>query len=173
MNTQPTFARRVFLVAGIYGLAVLLPQYFMEVTLNRNFPPPLTHPDQFYGFLGVATAWQFAFLLIARDVQRFRLFMLPAVVEKLSFGLATLVLYGQGRVPPLVVCAGSIDLLLAAFFVLAFRSTSGVGDPVHDVVITDHFLNFRVGKNKFKNTSGSVPGVRTLAKKASEPRGRQ
>ena len=114
------------MVAGIYGLVVLAPQYFMEDALNRNFPPPLTHPEQFYGFLGVAIAWQCAFLLIARDVHRFRLFMQPAVFEKLSFGLATLVLYGQGRVPPLVAFAGSIDLLFSAFFVMAFRCAAGV-----------------------------------------------
>jgi hypothetical protein len=32
----------------------------------------------------VALAWQVAFLIIARDVQRYRLFMLPAILEKLS-----------------------------------------------------------------------------------------
>jgi len=100
---------------------VLLPQYFMENSLSRNFPPPLTHPENFYGFIGVALAWQCAFLLIARDVQRFRLFMLPATLEKVSFGVATLVLYEQGRAAPLVACAGTIDLVLAAGFIVAFR----------------------------------------------------
>src|SRR5262245_30026543 len=94
-----TFARRVFLVAGIYGLLALLPQYFMEDALSRHFPPPFTHPEQFYGFIGVAVAWQWAFLFIAHDVRRFRLFMLPAILEKVSFGAATVVLYSQGRVP--------------------------------------------------------------------------
>jgi hypothetical protein len=126
MKARSAFAEKVFLVAGIYGLVVLLPQYFMEETLGHNFPPPLTHPENFYGFIGIALAWQFAFLLIARDVQRFRLFMLPAVLEKLSFGIAALVLYGQGRIPPLVAGAGGIDLLFAASFALAFRSTSRV-----------------------------------------------
>src|SRR5690242_12179175 len=102
------FARRIFLIAGIYGLVVLLPQYFMEEAVSRRFPPPITHPEDFYGFIGIAIAWQFAFLTIARDVQRFRLFMLPAVLEKLSFGLAALALYAQGRIPALVAGAGSI-----------------------------------------------------------------
>ena len=121
MNT--TFAKRVFQIAGIYGLAVLLPQYFMEGKLGRQFPPPITHPEQFYGFIGVAAAWQFAFLLIARDVERYRFFMLPATLEKLSFGLAVLVLYVQGRVAALVVGVGSIDLVFAVCFFLAFRAT--------------------------------------------------
>jgi hypothetical protein len=123
MNAQHKFAKRVFLVAGVYGLAVLLPQYFMEKTIGQQFPPPLTHPENFYGFIGVAIAWQFAFLLIACDVARFRLFMLPAILEKVSFGVAVLVLYAQGRVAPMVVAAGSIDLVLAVCFTLAFRAT--------------------------------------------------
>ena len=47
MVTQHTFAKRVFLVAGIYGLAVLFPQYFMEGQNGRDFPPPINHPEYF------------------------------------------------------------------------------------------------------------------------------
>ena len=126
MNPPSTFARRVFFVAGIYGLAVLMPQYFLEAKLARDFPPTLTHPEHFYGFIGVALAWQFVFLMIARDVQRYRLLMLPAILEKLSFGIAALVLCAQGRVAPLVACAAGIDLVFAALFVLAFRMTSAL-----------------------------------------------
>jgi len=117
------FARRVFLIAGIYGLIVLLPQYFMERTLGQRFPPAINHPEQFYGLIGVAIAWQCAFLLIACDVERYRLFMLPAVLEKLSFGIAALILYAQGRAVLMVACAGGIDLVLGACFVLAFKQT--------------------------------------------------
>jgi hypothetical protein len=123
MNTSPSFARRVFLVAGIYGIIVILPQYFMEGQLGRDFPPPLNHPEHFYGFLGVGFAWQVVFLLIASDVRRYRLLMLPAVLEKLSFGIAVLVLYAQGRVAPLLVGFGLVDLLLAALFVIAYHTT--------------------------------------------------
>lgn len=128
MTAPNTFARRVFLIAGTYGLLVLLPQYFMENSLSRNFPPPLTHPEHFYGFIGVALAWQVVFLLIAHDVQRYRLLMLPAILEKVSFGGAALVLYEQGRAAPLVACAGTIDLVFAACFIVAFRSSRGVED---------------------------------------------
>lgn len=51
-----TFARRVFLIAGSYGLVVLLPQYFLESRTGRELPPPITHPEYYYGFLGVAVA---------------------------------------------------------------------------------------------------------------------
>jgi len=120
IEKRDKFAARVFLAAGIYGVAVLLPQYFLEEKLGRDFPPPVNHPEHFYGFVGVALAWQFVFLLIARDVQRYRLFMLPAILEKLSFGVAAVVLYAQSRVTALVAGAGIIDLLLAVLFALSF-----------------------------------------------------
>lgn len=122
------FARRVFLVAGVYGVLALLPQYFLEDRIATENPPPIMHPEYFYGFIGVALAWQCAFLLIAHDVRRSRLFMLPATLEKLSFGTAILVLYAQDRVALFVACAGSIDLVFAAFFVLAFRASRSVED---------------------------------------------
>jgi len=56
------FAKVVFLVAGIYGLIVLLPLYFMEAQTGRDYPPPITHPEYYYGFIGVAVAWQLVFL---------------------------------------------------------------------------------------------------------------
>lgn len=110
-------------MAGIYGLAVLFPQYFMEGQNGRDFPPPINHPEYFYGFIGVALAWQVVFLLIARDVQRYRLFMLPAVLEKLTWGLATLVLYAQGRLAFAVVGFGVLDLILGTLFLFAFYAT--------------------------------------------------
>ena len=120
---QQRFARWVFSVAGIYGLLVLLPQYFMEEKIGQDYPPPLTHPEHFYGFIGVALAWQVVFLIIGRDPVRFRLLMIPAVLEKLAFGVPAWVLYTQGRVAPAIVLFGSVDLLLATFFIAAFRAT--------------------------------------------------
>jgi hypothetical protein len=118
-----TFAKRVFLLAGIYGLVILIPQYFLEARLGRDFPPPITHPEHFYGFIGVALAWQVLFLLVARDPVRYRLMMLPAILEKLSFGITAWVLFVQGRLAPPVLGPASIDLLLAGLFALAFRRT--------------------------------------------------
>ena len=123
MDKRHRFSSRVFLTAGTYGIVVLLPQYFLEEKLGRDFPPRLTHPEYFYGFIGAALAWQFVFLLIARDVQRYRLLMLPAILEKLSFGVAALLLYAQGRVAAFVTGAGIIDLLFAAFFLLGFLAS--------------------------------------------------
>ena len=101
----PKFAKRVFLVAGLYGIVALLPQYFIELALQV----PIERPEHFYGFIGVALAWQFAFLLIARDVERYRPLMLIGVLEKLSFGLAVAILYYWDRVSAEVLGAGMID----------------------------------------------------------------
>ena len=77
-------ARITFLIAGIYGLIVLTPLYFLEGTIARQTPPPITHVEFFYGFIGAALAWQVVFLLIARDPARYRLMMLPSILEKIS-----------------------------------------------------------------------------------------
>ena len=117
------FARRTFLVAGTYGLLALLPMYFLEGRIGRDSPPPVTHPEFFYGFLGVAVAWQVAFLVIARDPVRFRPLMLPAVLEKASFGLPAVALWLGDRLAAPMLAAGLIDLTLGVLFVLAFLRT--------------------------------------------------
>jgi hypothetical protein len=116
-------ARRVFLIAGIYGLVVLVPQYFLEAKTGRDYPPAITHPEYYYGFVGVALAWQAAFLIIARDPVRYRLMMIPSMLEKVSFGVAAIVLFAQGRLPPLLLAAGIGDLLFCAAFFMAFQQT--------------------------------------------------
>ena len=114
------FAKIVFLVAGIYGLVVLLPLYFMEAQTGRDYPPPITHPEYYYGFVGVAVAWQLAFLVISRDPVRYRSLMIPSIVEKASFGIAVAVLYLQQRVSTFIVGAAMADSILGVLFVIAF-----------------------------------------------------
>jgi hypothetical protein len=61
------FARAVFLIAGLWGLIVLTPLYFTFDLVGRSYPPAITHPDFYYGFVSVAWVWQIAFLLIAAN----------------------------------------------------------------------------------------------------------
>ncbi len=117
------FARVTFLVAGIYGLVVLLPQYFLEARIGRDSPPPITHPEFYYGFVGVGLAWQIAFLVISRDPVRYRLLMLPSILEKVTFGVAVFVLFSSGRAGLPMTGAAAIDLTLAVLFVVAFART--------------------------------------------------
>lgn len=122
-NRGIRFARRVYLGAAIYGIAALLPQYFMAERLGRDYPPALTHTEYFYGFIGVALAWQLAFILIGRDPARYRPMMPVTFVEKLTFGVATIILFAQGKLAIMMLGAGVIDLVLCTLFVLSYRAT--------------------------------------------------
>lgn len=117
------FASRVFLIAGIYGLLVLPPLYFLEKRVGIEEPPAITHPEYFYGFIGCAIAWQIAFLMMSRDPLRFRLLILPAVFEKFSYGVAIAILFLQSRVSPAALVFGGIDLLLGCLFIASFLKT--------------------------------------------------
>ena len=117
------FARRVYTIAGIYGLVVMLPQYFLEDRIGRDTPPPITHPEHFYGFIGVTVAWQIAFLVIGRDSQRLRALMPVTVLEKLAFAVPVAMLWAKGRVAGSVLPFAGIDLLLAALFLVSYVRT--------------------------------------------------
>jgi len=119
------FARWVFLIAGIYGLIVVTPQYFMEGMIAR-MTGPITHPEYFYGFVGVVVAFQLVFLVIPRDPVRFRPIMLPSVVEKLTFGIAAWALYAAQRVRADILLFAGIDLVLAVLFMMAWMKTRDV-----------------------------------------------
>lgn len=119
------FAKTVFLVAGIYGLIVFLPAYFMEAQTGRDYPPPITHPEYYYGFIGIGVAWQLAFIVISRDPVRFRPLMLPSIVEKASFFIAAVVLYLQHRLSTLMLGAAIFDALLGVLFIASWMATSG------------------------------------------------
>ena len=117
------FAKWVFLLAGIYGLLALTPLYFLESRIGLDYPPAINHLEYYYGFTGVGLAWQIAFLLIGSNPTRFRLMMLPAIAEKMSYGVAMLVLYLQQRVASLVMGFAAFDLVLGILFMLAFWRT--------------------------------------------------
>jgi hypothetical protein len=115
------FARRVFTAAGLVGLVELLPLYFFEATLGRTQPPPVTHPDFYYGFIGVTVAWQLAFLVIARDPLRYRPLMPAIFVEKLLYPLGTWILFAQRRVSAIATPVGaSLDFVWLTLFVICW-----------------------------------------------------
>jgi hypothetical protein len=118
------FAKVVFWIAGIWGVLVLTPLYFMFDLIGRQDPPPITHPAFYYGFVGTALAWQIAFMIIATNPVRFRPLMIAGVVEKFSYGAALTVLYLQKRLHPSDLTFGAVDLLLGILFVVAFLKTS-------------------------------------------------
>jgi hypothetical protein len=125
------FAKVVFWVAGIWGVLVITPLYFMFDLIGKQDPPAITHPGFYYGFVGTALAWQIAFLIIGANPVRLRPMMIPSVVEKFTFGVAVVALVVNGRMHrPDLVFAGT-DLTLGVLFVVAYlRTTESVAETV-------------------------------------------
>jgi len=117
------FARVVFLIAGIYGVTILAPIYFMEGRIGRESPPAITHPEYFYGFLGLGLSWQILFLALSSDPLRYRAMILPSVLEKVSYGTALVFLFAQRRLPLSVLTIGSVDWIFAVLFIAAYVAT--------------------------------------------------
>jgi hypothetical protein len=117
------FAKVVFWIAGIWGLLVITPLYFMFDLIGRKDPPAITHPGFYYGFVGVALAWQIAFLVIARDPVRLRPMMIPSVVEKFTYGIAVAALVVQGRMHRSDLVFAATDSILGLLFVIAYLKT--------------------------------------------------
>jgi len=124
------FAKWVFRLAGIIGLLMIIPPYFLEKQFGQDHPPPVNHPEFYYGFFGVTLAWQLMFLVIASDPIRYRPAMLPAIVEKASFPIAIVVLYAFERVPASNVAFASIDATWLVLFIVAFWKTGQKAAPV-------------------------------------------
>jgi len=118
------FAKYVFIAAGVWGIAVLTPLFFLVDITGRPYPAPSDYPHFYYGFLAVALAWQFAFLVIGSDPVRYRLVMIPAFIEKAGYVVTTLLLYSQGRISFDEAGTAIPDSLLLALFVVAFLKTS-------------------------------------------------
>ncbi|MBK8314631.1 MAG: hypothetical protein IPL01_11740 [Acidobacteria bacterium] len=117
------FAKWVYLLAGISGLIILIPQYFTRVKFGIDYPPAITHPEFYYGFVGLAVVWQILFLVLSRDPERYRPMMPVTVLEKASFGFAVLALHFNGGVSPLILGGAIMDLVLGVLFLMAYFKT--------------------------------------------------
>lgn len=117
------FARSVFVIAGVWGIAVLTPLFFLVDITGRPYAAPTDYPHFYYGFVAVALAWQFAFLLIASNPVRFRPLMIPAFIEKAGYVITACLLYGQGRIGADDANTAVPDAVLLALFVVAFVKT--------------------------------------------------
>ena len=117
------FAKIVFWVAGIWGVLVLAPLFFIFDLIGQKDPPAITHPGFFYGFAAVGLAWQIAFMFIARDPIRFRPLMIPSMAEKFGYGITVLVLVLQGKMHASDLVFAATDLLLGVLFVVAYLHT--------------------------------------------------
>lgn len=117
------FAKAVFWAAGGLGVLLLAPLYFLFDTVGRLDPPPISHPQFYYGFAGVGLAFQFVFFVIATDPMRFRPMMIPSMLEKISYVGALVVLSLQRRITPSQAATCAPDALLAILFLAAYLKT--------------------------------------------------
>jgi hypothetical protein len=118
------FAKVVFWIAGIWGVLILTPLYFIFDMIGRNDPPPITHPAFYYGFVSVGLTFQIVFFVIAKDPVHLRPMMIPAVLEKFGYGTTLLVLYLQNRLHPQDLALGGVDVLFGVLFLAAFFRTA-------------------------------------------------
>lgn len=122
--SQTRLARYIFLFSGIFGLIVLSPQYFLEHRVGADYPPPITHPEFYYGFVGLALAFQVVFIIISTDPVRFRPLMIAGILEKLAFGVPAYALYFAGRLNSATLGFATFDLLLGALFLWVYLTTT-------------------------------------------------
>lgn len=116
-------ARIVFIGAGVWGIAVLTPFYWLVDLTGRHYAAPTEHPQFFYGFFSVALAWQIAFLVIGSNPLRFRALMIPSMLEKFGYVCTLIVLHGQARISAVDALPVIPDLVLGILFMVAFAST--------------------------------------------------
>lgn len=114
------FSKIVFWIAGIWGLLIITPLYFLFNVIGQQDPPPITHPGFFYGFVGTALAWQIAFCFMATDPLRYRPLVIPSIFEKFSYAVAIIVLVSQGRMRGTDLVFAATDFLLGLLFVIAY-----------------------------------------------------
>jgi hypothetical protein len=117
------FARVVFAIAGISGVLIVTPLYFTRDLIGRQYPPPITHPDFYYGFVSVTLVWQLAFLVIATDPVRFRPMMVAAMLEKFVYIAAMTTLYAQGQLRLGQYAVAGPDFVLGLLFIAGFLKT--------------------------------------------------
>jgi hypothetical protein len=121
------FAKKVFLIAGIWGVLVMTSMYFLFDIVGRQYPPPITHPDFYYGFVSITFAWQIVFLVISSDPLRYRPIMAAALVEKFGYIATLSVLYAQGQIQFGQFAVIVPDVVLGLLFIAAFLKTGGKG----------------------------------------------
>jgi hypothetical protein len=128
--------RWAFLTAGAVGIVEIAPLYFYEAALGRTDPPAVTHPEFYYGFLGVVLAWQVAFLIISRDPVRYRPLLPAILMEKILYIVSTFALFAAGRIHAISTLAGAtLDVVWLSLFIIAWR-VSGTEGAVYSTIVS-------------------------------------
>ena len=108
------------MLAGLSGLLLVAPPFFLEGWAGEFDPPLVNHPEYYYGFLAVTLPWQLAYLLIATDPGRFRPVILLGLLGKASFAVTLLTLFALGRASARWLGFAAFDAAWAVLFVIAY-----------------------------------------------------
>jgi len=122
------YARRVFGIAAIHGVIVLMLRWTFDPAPPRAgaaVEPATLLPE----FVPLLIAMSALFALVASEPMRYRALMLVGVVQKAGVGGATLWLHAQQRLPPSSLGASLVELGLACLFVVAYVRTASVRRP--------------------------------------------
>ena len=75
------------------------------------------------------------FLAIGRDPQRYRMMVIPSILEKLSYVLANLALFLTHDISTTQALPSSTDLVLAILFITAWTKTRSTPEQLTVVII--------------------------------------
>ena len=132
------FARITFIAAGTIGILVLIPLYFQLEKIGADNPPAITHPEFYFGFVGVALAFQIVFIIISTDPWKYRPLMLAAIFEKLAFVIPTFYLYSQGSPLGTILIGALLDLLWAILFIASYFKVQPTASVIKLVSESEH-----------------------------------
>ena len=117
------FAKIVFAIAGVWGILVLVPFFFLVDLTGRRYAPPSSYSHFFYGFFALALVFQFVFFIIASDPARFRPMIIAAIFEKATYIAVCAVLYSRGQITLNDASTCFADCILGALFIFAYFTT--------------------------------------------------
>ena len=117
------FAKIVFQAAGIWGVVILCPLYFMSGAIGHRDPRAISHLGYYFGFLNVTLAWQLAFFILAKDPLRFRPMIIASIAEKAFYCASIIVLCSLRLVTKAESMTALPDLVFAVLFTMAYGRT--------------------------------------------------
>ena len=126
--TSERFVSRLFLIAGIGGLSILVPWLLLGGTVGVDYPPAVSDPPAIQRVvLSVGIAAQFVILLISRAPLRFRNLMWAGILEKAGVVAFAMWIIGSGGTLAIWVWPViAADFLLGISFLIERRALNAV-----------------------------------------------
>jgi hypothetical protein len=126
------FAKIVFWVAGIWGVLVITPMFFLRSAVEKQAPAAvLTHPEFYYGFACLALMWQVSFFILARDPARYRAMIVPPALAKFGYAATVVILHLNGQIGLSQLFFAAADFILGVLFIIAFARIPRATEALH------------------------------------------